>query len=58
MERRWRQARRLLTSTTLPAKRIAIDLGFNDLSHFNKFVRQRSGKSPRKVRMEATDHPA
>ncbi len=52
MARRWERAHALLTSTPLPPKHIAIDLGFGDLSHFNKFVRQRGGKSPRRLREE------
>jgi len=50
MEQRWKLVRTLLQSTTLPPKRIALDLEFSDLSHFNKFVRTCSGKSPRKFR--------
>ncbi|PST83861.1 hypothetical protein C7T94_13485 [Pedobacter yulinensis] len=42
--------RNRLSYSTLPIKVISTELGFTDLSHFNKYVRRLTGKSPGKYR--------
>jgi len=42
---------RLKYSTSL-IKEISAEFGFNDLSHFNKFVKKQSGKNPKDFRRE------
>ena len=51
---RGREAVRLLTETTLPAKQIAARIGVPDLHQFNKLIRRTVGLSPRKVRAQLT----
>jgi len=51
--RRAERADHLLRQTTRPIKAVALELGMADLSHFNKFIRQRFGRSPRALRAEA-----
>jgi AraC-like DNA-binding protein len=51
--RRAERARHLLQQTTRPIKAIAMELGMSDPAHFNKFIRQRLGRSPSAVRAEA-----
>ncbi len=45
-------ARKLLTQSTLPIKRIAAEVGIPDLQRFNKFVRELLGASPRLIRSD------
>lgn len=51
--RRAERAIHLLRQTTLPIKAIALEVGMTDLPRFNKFIRQRFGRSPRAVRSAA-----
>ncbi|MFC7376737.1 helix-turn-helix domain-containing protein [Brachybacterium sp. GCM10030267] len=44
------QARRLLQETELPVGRIAADVGFATVTHFNRVFRERTGSTPRAVR--------
>lgn len=49
-ELRAEEAYRLLTSTTLPIKRIAARVGMPNLHQFNRFCREMLGASPRPIR--------
>ncbi len=49
-KRRMQQAIHLLQNSTQPIKSIATSVGYPDLQHFNKVVRQETGKSPRNLR--------
>jgi len=53
-DRRVRRAEHLLQHSTLPIKIIAVMVGLPDLQHFNKTIHQSLGKSPTRVRAEAT----
>ncbi|MBT63503.1 MAG: hypothetical protein CML13_09865 [Puniceicoccaceae bacterium] len=44
------RARELLTYSDLPIKVIASEVGYPDLQHFNKVIRQQFGRSPRTIR--------
>lgn len=46
------EAKRLLSYSTLNIKQISFDLGFNDLSYFQRFFKKRTGKTPREFRQE------
>lgn len=46
------QARRLLIESELPVARIAEDVGFSTVTHFNRVFRERTGVTPRQVRSE------
>ncbi|WP_114855310.1 AraC family transcriptional regulator [Brachybacterium sp. YJGR34] len=46
------QARRLLIESDLPIARIAEDVGFGTVTHFNRVFRDRTGTTPRRVRAE------
>ena len=48
--RRLERAIHLLERSTLPVKAVAFSVGFSDLHHFNKSIRNRYGASPRKIR--------
>lgn len=48
---RLRAAAERLRSTTEPVTSIALDVGFNDLSHFNLLFRRSFGAPPRQWRM-------
>jgi len=45
------RAKELLTYSDLPIKVIAGEVGYPDLQHFNKVMRQRFGQSPRNIRV-------
>lgn len=49
-KRRLEAAVAALADTTVPAKKIAYDLGFSSASHFTHWLRRATGKSPRQVR--------
>ena len=49
-KRRLESATATLADTTVPAKKIAYDLGFSSASHFTHWLRRATGKSPREVR--------
>lgn len=51
-KRRLESAVATLADTTVPAKKIAYDLGFSSASHFTHWLRRATGKSPRQVRSE------
>jgi AraC-like DNA-binding protein len=53
---RWERISRLLTNTEIPSKQIAYEFRFSDSSHFNKFVRERAGMSPRALRARTHRH--
>ena len=55
--RRLERAQHLLRNTTLPAVRIANDLGFVDLQHFSKALRRATGRGPRALRDEGGSDP-
>lgn len=44
------EAKRLLSYSTLNIKQISFDLGFNDLSYFQRFFKKRTGQTPREFR--------
>lgn len=44
------RAQEFLAYTDLPIKVIAAEIGYPDLQHFNKIIRQRFGLSPRQIR--------
>lgn len=44
------EARRLLTTTSMPLKEIAHKVGFTDPQHFNKVIRWNTGYSPTRLR--------
>lgn len=46
------EAKRLLSYSTLNVKQISFDLGFNDLSYFQRFFKKRTGQTPREFRLE------
>jgi AraC family transcriptional regulator len=48
--RRWERAAYLLRHTTMPVKAVAVEAGYPDPGHFNKFVRARAGCAPRAFR--------
>lgn len=50
LDRRVREAARLLSTTSLPIKQIAAKVGVPDLQQFNRLVRFRTGMSPRQYR--------
>lgn len=50
LDERARLARRLLSQTTIPIKQVARSCGLPDPHAFNRFVNDRLGSSPRKVR--------
>jgi AraC-like DNA-binding protein len=52
-KRRLESATATLADTTVPAKKIAYDLGFSSASHFTHWLRRATGKSPRQLRREA-----
>ncbi len=56
-QKRLEMARHLLAESNLPIQVIAEMVGFGDLQHFNKFVRQHCGMSPRRLR-EQTGYAA
>jgi AraC-like DNA-binding protein len=49
-KRRLESATATLADSTIPAKKIAYDLGFSSASHFTHWLRRATGKSPREVR--------
>lgn len=49
------RAKELLSYSDLPIKVIAAEVGYPDLQHFNKVMRQRFGQSPRKLRSPSED---
>ena len=49
-KRRLESATATLADSTVPAKKIAYDLGFSSASHFTHWLRRATGKSPREVR--------
>ncbi|MFY9235040.1 MAG: helix-turn-helix transcriptional regulator [Fimbriimonadaceae bacterium] len=49
-ELRAEEAYRLLTSTTLPIKRVAAKIGMPNLHQFNRFCREMLGAAPRPIR--------
>jgi AraC-like DNA-binding protein len=49
-KRRLESAVATLADSTIPAKKIAYDLGFSSASHFTHWLKRATGKSPRKVR--------
>ncbi len=49
-QKRVQEAARLLLNTELSVKQIAAKVGFEDLQHFNKVMRSRTGASPRGFR--------
>lgn len=49
-KRRLEKAQHLLTRSNVPIKSIAKEVGLADLQHFNKFIRQHTGRSPTQVR--------
>lgn len=49
-KRRLETATAALADSTVPAKKIAYDLGFSSASHFSHWLRRATGKSPREVR--------
>jgi AraC-like DNA-binding protein len=50
-KRRLESATATLADSTVPAKKIAYDLGFSSASHFTHWLRRTTGKSPREIRM-------
>lgn len=46
------QARRLLVETERPIGRIAEEVGFTTVTHFNRVFRERTGRTPRSIRAE------
>ena len=55
--RRLERAAHLLRCSTLPAGRIAADLGFVDLQHLSKALRRATGRGPRVLRAGGGDAP-
>lgn len=55
--RRLERAAHLLRCSTLPAGRIAADLGFVDLQHLSKALRRATGRGPRALRAESGFEP-
>lgn len=53
--RRAEEARRLLTTTTLPIKEIAARVGIPNLHYFNSFVREYHDVGPRQLRHNASE---
>ncbi|MFA6959405.1 MAG: AraC family transcriptional regulator [Opitutaceae bacterium] len=49
-KRRLESATATLADSSIPAKKIAYDLGFSSASHFTHWLRRATGKSPREVR--------
>lgn len=49
-KRRLESAAAALADSTVPAKKIAYDLGFSSASHFTHWLRRATGKSPRATR--------
>ncbi len=49
-KRRVESASLALANSTVPAKKIAYDLGFSSASHFSHWLRNATGKSPRELR--------
>jgi AraC-like DNA-binding protein len=54
---RTRRAAELLTRTEMPVTSIALEVGFNDLSHFERVFRTTYQRSPSKFRAESKDLP-
>jgi AraC-like DNA-binding protein len=52
-KRRLESATSALANSSVPAKKIAYDLGFSSASHFSHWLRHATGKSPREVRAGA-----
>lgn len=52
-KRRLELATAALVDSSVPAKKIAYDLGFSSASHFSHWLRHATGKSPRQVRIGA-----
>jgi AraC-like DNA-binding protein len=52
-KRRLESATAALADSSVPAKKIAYDLGFSSASHFSHWLRHATGKSPRQVRVGA-----
>ena len=52
-ERKLLEAKRLLVNLDLNISQIAYDLNFSDASHFSKFFKKHSGKSPEEFRKSA-----
>lgn len=50
LQKRIAEATRLLLTTDMPVKRVAMRVGFEDLHYFNKAMRSISGMSPREFR--------
>ena len=50
MEYRLSKAAELLRSTDMPVGSIAVQVGFQQLSHFGKYFREKTGMSPREYR--------
>lgn len=54
---RLRRAAELLTRTEMPVTRVALEVGFNDLSHFERVFRTTYRRSPTKYRGESKKLP-
>lgn len=54
---RLRRAAELLSRTEMPVTRVALEVGFNDLSHFERVFRAAYRHSPRKFRGESKKLP-
>ncbi|MBS1713429.1 MAG: helix-turn-helix transcriptional regulator [Armatimonadetes bacterium] len=50
LQRRIQESTRLLMNTALSVKQVAARVGFNDLQHFNKVMREATGSSPRRFK--------
>jgi len=50
LQRRIQESTRLLMNTSLSVKQVAARVGFNDLQHFNKVLREATGSSPRRFK--------
>lgn len=53
---RFNRAEQLLSQSNMPIKVIAERVGIPDMQHFNKFIRQRTGLSPRNYRNVNIQH--
>jgi LacI family transcriptional regulator len=47
------EARRLLATTSLPVKKVAVLVGFSDISHFTTVFRRHTGVPPGRYRAQA-----
>jgi AraC-like DNA-binding protein len=54
---RLRRAAELLTRTRMPVTSVALEVGFNDLSHFERVFRTKYHRSPSKFRAESKEMP-